>query len=186
MIEFSQRKNFSDGEKTGMDLMEALTTRRSVRRFEPKPVPGELVKMMLRAAMQAPSAANAQPWHFVVITERLALEKVTEFHPAAESLHQATLAILVCGDSQLEKRPDRWIMDCSAATQNILLAAHANGLGAVWLGIHPDPIRIEGLRRLANLPDHVHPLSLVAVGYPEQETKPVDRYRAERIHYETW
>jgi nitroreductase len=128
-----------------MDLMEALTTRRSVRRFEPRPVPGELVKMMLRAAMQAPSAANAQPWHFVVITERLALEKVTEFHPAAESLHQATLAILVCGDSQLEKRPDRWIMDCSAATQNILLAAHASGLGAVWLGIHPDPIRIEGI-----------------------------------------
>jgi nitroreductase len=84
-----------------MDLIKALTTRRSVRRFDPKPVPPELVETILRAAMHAPSAANAQPWHFVVITARLVLEKVTEFHPAAESLHQATLAILVCGDSKL-------------------------------------------------------------------------------------
>jgi len=169
-----------------MDLMEALITRRSVRRFDPKPVPTELVSLLLRAAMQAPSAANAQPWHFVVITDRLVMEKVTEFHPAAESLHQAAAAILVCGDSQLEKRPDRWIMDCSAATQNILLAAHANGLGAVWLGIHPDPIRIEGMRRLVNLPKHVRPLSLVAIGYPAQEVPPVDRFNPDRVHYESW
>jgi nitroreductase len=169
-----------------MDIMEALISRRSVRRFDPKPVPASVIELMLRAAMQAPSAANAQPWHFVVITERLMLEKVTEFHPAAESLHQATVAILVCGDSLLEKRPDRWIMDCSAATQNILLAAHANDLGAVWLGIHPDPIRIDGMRRLVNLPKHVHPLSLVALGYPAQVSLPVDRFNPERIHNETW
>lgn len=169
-----------------MDLMKALITRRSVRHFEPKPVPDELIAMLLRAAMQAPSAANAQPWHFVVMTNRLVLEKVTEFHPAAESLHQAPIAILVCGDSTLEKRPDRWVMDCSAATQNMLLAAHANGLGAVWLGIHPDPIRIEGIRRLVNLPQHVHPLSLVAIGYPARVSPPVDRFHPERIHHETW
>ncbi|HSV86988.1 MAG TPA: nitroreductase family protein [Levilinea sp.] len=169
-----------------MDLMKALITRRSIRHFDPKPVPEELVEMLLRAAMQAPSAANAQPWHFVVMTNRLILEKVTEFHPAAESLHQAPIAILVCGDSKLEKRPDRWVMDCSAATQNILLAAHANDLGAVWLGIHPDPIRIDGIRRLVNLPEHVRPLSLVAVGYPAQASQPVDRFHPERIHYETW
>jgi nitroreductase len=172
--------------RKSMDLMKALTTRRSVRRFESKPVPAEVVEMMLRGAMQAPSAANAQPWHFVVITERLMLEKVTEFHPAAESLHQAAVGILVCGDSLLEKRPDRWIMDCSAASQNILLVAHANGLGAVWLGIHPDPIRIDGLRRLCNLPKHVHPLSLVAVGYPAQVALPVDRFNPDRVHHETW
>jgi nitroreductase len=169
-----------------MDLMDALITRRSVRRFDQKPVPEDLIEMILRAAMQAPSAANAQPWHFVVITERLILEKVTEFHPAAESLHQATVAILVCGDSELEKRPDRWIMDCSAATQNILLAAHASGLGSVWLGIHPDPIRIDGMRRLVHLPRHVHPLSLVAVGYPVQQPTAVDRFHPQSIHKETW
>jgi nitroreductase len=169
-----------------MDLLQALMTRRTVRRFEPKPVPSEMVDTLLRAAMQAPSAANAQPWHFILITDRETLEKVTEFHPAAESLHQATLAILVCGDDRLEKRPDRWMMDCSAVTQNILLAAHAMGLGAVWLGIHPEPIRIEGMRKLVGFPEEVHPLSLVAVGYPARVPPPVNRYRPERIHNEHW
>jgi nitroreductase len=169
-----------------MELMEALLTRRSVRHFEQKPVPPELVQILLKAAMQAPSAANAQPWHFVVIADRLALEKVTEFHPAAESLHKAPMAILICGHDKLEKRPDRWMQDCSAATQNMLLAAHANDLGAVWLGIHPEEIRIDGMRKLCNLPIEVHPLSLIAIGYPARMLPPVDRFRPERIHYEKW
>ncbi len=169
-----------------MDLMEALLTRRSVRRFEPKPVSLELIQTLLRAAMQAPSAANAQPWHFIIITEREQLEKVTEFHPAAECLHQAQVAVLVCGDERLEKRPDRWIQDCSAATQNILLAAHAQGLGAVWLAIHPDPIRIDNIRAMMSLPNTVHPLSLVAVGYPARVPQPVNRFKLERIHFNHW
>jgi nitroreductase len=169
-----------------MDLMEALLTRRSVRHFETKPVPPELVQTLLRAAMQAPSAANAQPWHFVVISDRETLEKVTEFHPAAESLHKAPMAILVCGDGRLEKRPDRWMQDCSAATQNLLLAALSCGLGAVWLGIHPEDIRIENMRKLCNLPAEVHPLSLVAIGYPARALPPVDRFRPDRVHYEKW
>jgi nitroreductase len=169
-----------------MDLMEAILTRRSVRHFESTAVPPELVEKLLRAAMQAPSAANAQPWHFVTIDDRLMLEKVTEFHPAAESLHEAPMAILICGDNQLEKRPDRWIMDCSAATENMLLAAHALGLGAVWLGIHPDPLRIENIRLLAGLPENVRPLSLVAIGYPARSGKPVDRYRQDRVHHNRW
>ncbi len=168
-----------------MDAMTALLTRRSVRHFDPsKPVSPEILETLLRTAMQAPSAANAQPWHFVVITDRLAMEKVTEFHPAAESLHQAPLSILVCGDDRLEKRPDRWMQDCTAATQNILLAAHALGLGAVWLGIHPDEIRIDNVRRMFNLPQEVHPLSLIAIGYPTRILQPVDRYKPERVHYE--
>jgi len=169
-----------------MELMDAIITRRSVRHFEPKAVPLELIQKLLRAAMQAPSAANAQPWHFVIIDDRNILEKVTEFHPAAESLHEAPVAILVNGDDHLEKRPDRWIMDCSAATQNMLLAAHDCGLGAVWLGIHPDPIRIDNIRAMVGLPANVHPLSLVAVGYAARPTRPVDRYRADRIHYNHW
>lgn len=169
-----------------MDVMEALLTRRSVRRFESRPVPADIVQSLLHAAMQAPSAANAQPWHFVVITDRQMLEKVTEFHPAAESLHQAQVAILVCGDDRLEKRPDRWMQDCSAATQNILLAAHGQGLGAVWVGIHPEPIRIDSIRRMVNLPGEVHPLSLVAIGYPARVPQPVNRFNPDRIHYNTW
>ncbi len=169
-----------------MELIEGLMTRRSIRHFTPDAVPEEFVEKILRAAMQAPSAANAQPWHYVVINDRLMLEKVTEFHPAAESLHEAPMAILVCGDSQLEKRPDRWMQDCSAATQNMLLAAHGLGLGAVWLGIHPDPIRIDNMRLLLGLPEHVHPLSLVAIGYPGRVLGRVDRFRPERIHHNRW
>jgi nitroreductase len=169
-----------------MEVMEAILARRSVRHFTPQPVSDDLVEQILRAAMQAPSAANAQPWHFVVINSRDSLEEVTTFHPVAESLHEAPMAILVCGDSRMEKRPDRWILDCSAATQNMLLAAHALGLGAVWLGIHPDQIRIEGMRRIIGLPSHIHPLSLVAIGYPTRLLPAVDRFRPERIQYNQW
>lgn len=169
-----------------METVEAILTRRSVRHFNPEPVPADLIETLLKAAMQAPSAANAQPWHFIVINDRDLLEKVTTFHPAAESLHGAPMAILVCGDDKLEKRPDRWILDCSAATQNILLAAHALGLGAVWLGIQPDEFRIEGIYQLIGLPAHVHPLALVAVGFPARVPSPVNRFRSDRVHYNRW
>ncbi len=169
-----------------MEVLDAILTRRSIRHFTTQPVPDDLVDQILRAAMNAPSAANAQPWHYVVINDRNLLEEVTTFHPVAESLHEAPMAILVCGDSRLEKRPDRWILDCSAATQNMLLAAHALGLGAVWLGIFPDQIRIDGMRRLVGLPAEVHPLSLVAVGYPARAVNPVSRFRPDRVHYNQW
>ena len=169
-----------------MELMEAILTRRSIRHFKPDPIPEDLVNKLLQAAMQAPSAANAQPWHFIVIDDRFLLEQVTTFHPAAGCLRLAPMAILVCGDNQLEKRPDRYILDCSAATQNMLLAAHAQGLGAVWLGIHPEHLRIEKISRMLHLPAHVHPLALVAVGYPERTLEPADRFKPERVHHNRW
>lgn len=169
-----------------METLEALLTRRSVRRFSTKAVPAEEVTLILKAAMQAPSAANAQPWHFIVIDDRNLLEEVPKFHPNAESLHHAQLAILVCGDERLIKMPDRWILDCSAATQNILIATHGLGLGAVWLGIYPDPLRIERINQLFALPAEVHPLSLVAIGYPIKHTKPTNNYKADRIHHNGW
>jgi len=169
-----------------METIEAILTRRSVRHFKPDAVPSDLVETLLKAGMQAPSAANAQPWHFIVINDRDLLERVTTFHPAAESLHGAPMAILVCGDDKLEKRPDRWILDCSAATQNILLAAHALGLGAVWLGIQPDELRIEGVYQLTGIPSHVHPLALVAVGFPARVPAPVSRFHPDRVHYNRW
>jgi nitroreductase len=169
-----------------METVEAIFTRRSVRHFKPDPVPPEMVETLLKAAMQAPSAANAQPWHFVVINDRDLLEEVTTFHPASESLHEAPMAILICGDDKLEKRPDRWILDCSAATENMLLAAHALGLGAVWVGIHPDMLRIEGMCQLSSLPPHIHPLSLVAVGFPTRVPPPINRYHPDRVHFNHW
>jgi nitroreductase len=157
-----------------------------VRHFAPIPVPDEEVQLLLKAGMHAPSAGNSQPWHFVVVTERTMLDEVPKFHASAEFIREAHLAILVCADENLA-RPGRWLMDCSAAAENILLAAHAGGLGACWIGIQPDPGRIEGARRLFNLPAQVHPLCLIAVGYPA-DNKPtnVERFLPERIHYNHW
>ncbi|NPV87462.1 MAG: nitroreductase family protein [Anaerolineae bacterium] len=169
-----------------MDTIEAIMTRRSVRKFLERQIPPEMVEKLLRAAMQAPSAVNQQLWHFIVITDRQQLERVTEYHSSSQMLHKAPLGILICGDQTLEKRPNTWFQDCSAATQNVLLAAHAMGLGAVWLGIMHDAGRVEGTRRVFNLPPHILPLSLVAVGYAEETPPPEDRYLPERVRYNSW
>jgi nitroreductase len=168
-----------------MDAIENILTRRSVRHFSPNPVPDEEVQLLLKAAMHAPSAGNSQPWHFVVVTERKMLDEVPKFHTSAEFIMEAHLAILVCADENVA-RPGRWLLDCSAAAENILLAAHARGLGACWIGIQPDPVRIEGAAHLFNLPAQVHPLCLIAVGYPVETPPNVERFLPERIHYNHW
>ena len=169
-----------------MDVMEAIHTRRSIRKFQRKPVPDELVKDLLAAAMSAPSAGNAQPWHFVVITDPAILAKVPDINPYAAMAREAPLAILICGDLALEKYAGYWVQDCSAATQNILLAAHGMGLGAVWTGVTPMEDRVEKFRILCNLPNTVIPLALVVMGYPAQTLKPADRFRLDRVHRDTW
>jgi len=121
-----------------MNTLETIFTRRSVRDFKPDPVGEEDLLDLLKAGMQAPSAKNEQPWHFVVIDDPELLHTIPGFHPHAEMLNDAPLAILVCSDRKLEKKRASWLQDCSAATENILLAAHAKGLGGVWLGIFPD------------------------------------------------
>ncbi|MDW7754170.1 MAG: nitroreductase family protein, partial [Brevefilum sp.] len=118
-----------------MRTLEAIFTRRSVRDFKHDPVSDNDLNDLLRAAMQAPSAKNEQPWHFIVIDDPEILHAIPEFHPYSKMLMDAPLAILVCSDRKLETKRASWLQDCSAATQNILLAAHALGLGAVWLGI---------------------------------------------------
>jgi Nitroreductase len=169
-----------------MDTITAILTRRSIRQFSSQTVSEEDIELLLHCAMQAPSAGNAQLWQFIILTDRSLLNKIQEFHPFAEALETSPLAILVCGDERYEKRPGRWPMDCSAATQNILLAAHSRGLGAVWISIHPDLERIEEIRRLLFLPDEIHPVSLVALGYPSEEPEPSDNYKPDRIHHNHW
>jgi nitroreductase len=161
-------------------------TRRSVRDFKPDPVPEDDLLDLLRAGMQAPSARNEQPWHFVVIDDPELLHAIPNFHPHAEMLKAAPLAILVCSDRKLETKRATWLQDCSAATQNILLAAHAKGLGAVWLGIFPDSERVFGMQDLMRLPKDIRPVSLVAVGYPAMQPDPEDRFKTERIHRNAW
>ena len=169
-----------------MDALDAIHTRRSIRKYEDKPVPEELVQKVLAAAMSAPSANNTQPWHFVVITDRKLLGEVPKINRYAAMAEHAPLAILVCGDVTLKQVPGYWVVDCSAAVENLLLAAHALGLGAVWTGIYPRQERMDGFRRLLSLPENVAAHSLIVLGYPAETRPREDRYREERVHQEGW
>ena len=169
-----------------MDALKAIMTRRSIRKYTKEVVPDELIKEVLAAGMSAPSARNEQPWHFVVLSDRNIINRIMDFHPYAVMLKETPLAILVCGDLKVTPDEGYVVVDCSAATENILLAAHALNLGAVWLGIYPRPERITGMRKLLTLPEHILPVALIALGYPA-ETKPCeDRYNDSVIHYNKW
>jgi nitroreductase len=169
-----------------VEAIEAILTRRSIRKYTDLPVPDATVQELLEAAMSAPSAGNQQPWQFVVIRDRQTLQKVPSVHPYASMVPGAALAILVCGDLHLETHQGYWVQDCSAATQNLLLAAHAQGLGAVWLGVYPREDRVSGLRSLLRLPEHVVPLALIAIGYPDQAKPRAERYDPARVHKDRW
>lgn len=169
-----------------MNTIDALLTRRAVREFTSEPVTQEQVNTILCAAMHAPSACNQQPWHFIVVDRREGLEAIAQLHPYAQMLLQAPLAIIVCADLSLETCPGNWVIDCSAATQNLLLAAHALGLGSVWVGIYPGEERMKDIRQLVGIPAFAQPLCLVAVGHASQPLPQVDRFKPERIHYNAW
>ncbi len=169
-----------------MEAYEAIMTRRSIRLYEPGEVSEETVRKLLEAAMSAPSAGNEQPWEFIVIRERENMLAIREAHPHAPMLDKAALAIAVCGNKRREKYKNYWVLDCSAATQNILLAAHALGLGAVWLGVYPNEERLGPITRLLGLPEGVVPLSIVAVGHPGEEKPRANRFDEGRIHAEKW
>lgn len=169
-----------------MDALETIHTRRSIRKYQDQAVSEELIQQLLAAAMQAPSARNQQPWQFVVIDDREILAEIPAFMPNAAMAGKAPLAILVCGDLSLEKSAGYWVVDCAAATQNILLAAHALGLGAVWCGVYPREPRMEGLRRLIGLPENVMAHSLVVLGHPADQVSREDRYSPDRVRRNRW
>jgi nitroreductase len=169
-----------------MDALEAILSRRSIRRYQDKVVPAGLIDALLKAAMSAPSARNEQPWHFVVIQNRKILNEVPGFHPYAHMLIEAPLAIAVCADMNLLGDEAYWAQDCSAATENILIAAQAQGLGAVWLGVYPREDRVKDVQDLLALPAYVIPLCLISIGYPAEKKPPANRYQASRVHYNHW
>ena len=168
-----------------MDTMEAILTRRSIRKYTKQPVPDQVVKELLEAAMYTPSAANRQPWCFVVINDSKILNEIPRYHPWAQMLKEAPVAILVCLDSDLQMGK-YGVQDCAAATQTILLAAHAKGLGAVWCGLYLTESRITAIKNLLSLPERIIPISLISIGYPAEEKPQPDRYRADRVHYNQW
>ncbi|MHB1296023.1 MAG: nitroreductase family protein [Anaerolineae bacterium] len=165
-----------------------LFARRSIRRFTAEPVTPEQVTMLLKAAMAAPSAVNRKPWHFIAVTERALLERLAERHPHAAMLHEAPLCIVPCGDAGLgvPNRPEYWVQDLAAATENILLAAVGLGLGAVWCGVHPVPDRVAAAREVLGIPASVTPFAYVAVGHAAESKEPRTQYDPERIHTNGW
>lgn len=169
-----------------MEALETILMRRSIRKYSGKKITGEQLETLLKAAMYAPSAVDKQPWHFIVFRDPEIKRKIVEFHPNASMLPGADAGILVCYDENLQHDAGYGPVDCSAATQNILLAAHAGGLGAVWVGIYPRQNRIEAAHKLFALPANIRPFSIVSLGYPAEMKSFPDRFRKDRIHYETW
>lgn len=169
-----------------MDALEAILTRRSVRKYTKESVSEELVTQLLRAAMAAPSAGNQQPWQFVVVRHPDVLKKLAEVSPYAGMTRDAALAVVICGDLAREERKGFWVQDCAAATQNLLLAAHALGLGAVWCGLYPREERVEKARAVLGIPSQTVPFALVPVGYPAERPETVDRFDRNRIHTDRW
>ncbi len=168
------------------EIMDPILLRRSIRKYTSQPVPAEIVEYMLEAAQSAPSAGNESPWHFVVVNSKSFLEKIADALPNGKMLKEAPLAIVVCSDQKLIKYPEYWIQDCSAATENILLAAKTKGLGSVWLGVHSRPEREEAVKKILWLPENISPFSVVALGYPGEDKPYQKRYNNERIHYNGW
>ena len=169
-----------------MDAIKAIMTRRSIRKYTEEPVEAEQVETLLQAAMAAPSAGNQQPWHFVVIRDRETMDNIPKFHPHAKMVHEAPVVIVVCGDTKLEMHPGYWIQDCSAAVENLLIAANAEKLGAVWLGIHPREERVAAMTELLGLPETAIPLAAIAIGHPDEEKEPGDRFDPSRVHHDKW
>ncbi len=169
-----------------MDALEAIRTRRSVRRYAHTPVSDAALTDCLRAAMSAPSAGNQQPWEFVVIRDRAIREVIPTFHPFADMVPQAAAAVLVCGNLRRERYAGYWVQDCAAATENLLLAAHASGLGAVWVGVYPNQDRVARFQSLLGLPAEVVPFALVPLGVPGEQLTTADRFDPARIHQNRW
>ena len=169
------------------DILEHIRARRSIRRYTDEPVDIDAVQRLLEAAMAAPSAMNRRPWEFLVVTDPDRLQKLRRWLPLGR--YQAPVAILVCGNMhRMPPGPPQgfWVQDCSAAIQNILLAATGMGLGSVWVGIHPIQPLVWGVRRAMGLPRHIKPLGLVWVGHAAERKSPRSQFDPERVHWNVY
>jgi nitroreductase len=170
------------------ETLNTIYSRKSVRSFTGEAVSRETLIKILKAAMAAPSAVNIQPWAFVAITRRETLDELCAKLPYAKMLDRAGAAIVVCGipDKDEVFSKDYWVMDCSAASENILLACHALGLGAVWTAVHVDEERVENVRGILNIPENIIPLNVIPIGVPREKEMPLDKFKEENIHWEQW
>jgi len=173
-----------------MDAIQNMLARISVRQYSDQPITDEALHTILEAGMSGPSAVNARPWSFIVVRDPDMLNKMADGNGrAAEPLRGAALGILICGDLEraFKAAPDYWVVDGSIAAQNMILAANALGIGSVWLGTWPQQNKIDAQKALFNLPEHIIPHSIIAFGYPKEEShKEKLLYEADRVHFETW
>ncbi|MCL7454067.1 MAG: nitroreductase family protein [Anaerolineae bacterium] len=163
--------------------LDIIFARRSIRAYSTEPVSEDDIQSLLQAGMAAPSASNRQPWHFVVITDRQQLRALADVHPYGKMIADAGLGIAVCGDPQAS---DMWVQDCSAATENILIAVAGLGLGGVWLGCHGRPERERAVRQVLGIPERFGVLSLLSIGHPGEEKPPRTQYDPSRVHRQAW
>ncbi len=167
--------------------MKEIFERRSIRQYTDEAVSDADIETLLRAAMQAPSAGNQQPWEFVVLKNKDTMLKVLEFHPYSTPLKTASCAIVVCMKTMTHPVMAPYaVQDCAAATQNILLEATHLGLGAVWMGVYSDDTRVDQLRTLIGAPEDITPFCIIAVGHPAAPVAQTDRYDAARVHVDKW
>lgn len=169
-----------------MDTFETIFTRRSIRKFTEQPVSEADIAEILDAAMSAPSAGNCQPWEFIVVREQAGRDAIGACSPYAGMASKAPVCIMVCADTSREKHAGFWVQDCSAAMQNLLLAARAKGIGSVWIGLHPVAERSHAAQKNFGLPEHVHVLGVAALGYTEQHFSKQQRYDEAKVHSEKW
>ncbi|MFV0380823.1 MAG: nitroreductase family protein [Breznakia sp.] len=170
---------------SGMEVFEALTTRRSIRKYKKQRVEDEKVQQMLAAAMYSPSAHNMQPWHFVVTRNSKVKQQISDQGKHSKMMHDADVCILVCGDKNLQAVPELLYADLGALTQTLLLAGHALGLGLVWCGANIDKNQMAFLKQIFDLKDKLEPFALIACGYPDEVYEKPLRYQPNRIHVDT-
>ncbi len=170
------------------EVLECIMTRASVRKYKPETVNDSVMTKVLKAGMAAPTAANQQAWHFVVITNQALKDSITDAFQWTKMVRDCAFAVVVCGDMSRLFEGDRedggfWTLDCSAASENMLLAAHALGLGGVWCGIYPEEDRMSRLSAILNLPPNLRPLNILSFGYPETTVAPKQKWDPEKVSY---
>lgn len=183
------------GDSAGTDTdaceaaIENIMTRTSVRAYTDRAVSPGQIDTLLRAAMAAPTAGNMQPWRFVVVDDRGILDSIGENFGSMGMARQAPLAVVMCGDVTATfsgEGREYWVQDVSAASENLLLAAHAMGLGAVWCGIYPISERVAQFSEMLGLPSNIIPLACICIGYPAGPSAPKDKWQPDHIHRNHW
>ena len=170
------------------DAISVIMNRKSVRSFTGEAVSKEQLETLLRAGMAAPTAVNKQPWSFVVVQDRKGLDALQAGSPSAPMLDKAAAAIVVCAipAKAFQGSAEFAVIDATLASENILLAAEAMGLGAIWTAAYPDQGRMDFLRATLKIPADVIPLNLIPIGHPTGVDKPKDKFVPDKIHWESW